>query len=143
MRSATALNKDSLPSGNWLYSVRRACWRWPCLWPLLLSGGASVAALVLAVNLLDFGVQSGQVANQTRIFGLGDTIRGRLNSIYMVTTFTGDASGALAGGWTWSIGSWQAVCALAAGLIVLAGLVLAWSGFYGQQTNTPVWQVPQ
>jgi len=106
-------------------------------------GGTSVTALVLAVNLLDFGVQSGQVANQTRIFGLGDTIHGRLNSIYMVTTFTGGASGALAGGWAWSIGSWQAVCALAAGLIVLAGLVLAWSGFYGQQTNTPAWQAPQ
>lgn len=88
------------------------------------SGTTSIAALVLAVNLLDFGVQSGQVANQTRIFGLGDNIRGRLNTLYMVTTFAGGAIGALVGGWAWALAGWHGVCLFGAALICVAVLVL-------------------
>lgn len=95
-----------------------------CVGVAYVWGGSSIAALVLMVNLLDFGVQSGQVANQTRIFGLGDTIRGRLNTIYMVTTFAGGAIGALAGGFAWSIGGWHGVCALGAALVLIAALTL-------------------
>jgi predicted MFS family arabinose efflux permease len=90
-------------------------------------GTVSIAALIITVNLLDFGTQSGQVANQTRIFGLGDTIRGRLNTLYMVTTFAGGASGALTGGWAWSFAGWHGVCLLCCALIGVAALVLVWS----------------
>jgi hypothetical protein len=44
-------------------------------------GMSSVIGLVVAVNLLDAGMQCGQIANQTRIFGLGEEIRGRLNTV--------------------------------------------------------------
>ncbi len=88
-------------------------------------GATSIAGLVVAVNLLDFGLQSGQVANQTRIFGIGDAIRGRLNTIYMVATFSGGAIGALAGGIAWTLGGWPGVCLLGGGMIMTAAIMLA------------------
>lgn len=90
----------------------------------LLWGATSTAALVIAVNLLDFGVQSGQVANQARIFALGAEIRGRLNTLYMVATFAGGACGALIGGLIWTTAGWSGICHLALGLCVIAALQL-------------------
>jgi len=87
-------------------------------------GTRSIAALIVAVNLLDFGQQSGQVANQTRIFGIGDTIRGRLNTIYMVTTFSGGAICALAAGYVWTYAGWHGVCLLGSALTGTAMLLL-------------------
>ncbi len=87
-------------------------------------GAASIIGLVVAVNLLDFGLQSGQVANQTRIFGIDHTIRGRLNTVYMVATFSGGAIGALAGGLAWTLDGWSGVCLLGGGLAIAAAIML-------------------
>ena len=87
-------------------------------------GAASIIGLVVAVNLLDFGLQSGQVANQTRIFGIDDAIRGRLNTVYMVATFSGGAIGALAGGLAWTFGGWSGVCLLGGGMAIAAAIML-------------------
>ena len=105
----------------------------PCHWPvrgspspaLALLGATALWALVVAVNLLDFGLQSGQIANQTRIFKLGDTIRARVNTVYMVGVFGGGAVGSLAGTVAWDIAGWAGVCGLAFVLIGVAGLILA------------------
>ncbi len=94
-------------------------------------GGASVLALVVAVNLLDFGLQSGQVANQARIFALGNDIRARLNTVYMVATFGGGAFGSLAGTVAWSIAGWTGVCTVSAVLVALAAAILAVSSLRG------------
>lgn len=88
-------------------------------------GAWSLVALVLAVNLLDFGLQSGQIANQTRIFALGDAIRARVNTLYMVATFSGGAAGSLSAALAWRLGGWQACCLLAVALCLLAGMALA------------------
>lgn len=88
-------------------------------------GEASLLAIVVAVNLLDFGMQSGQVANQTRIFAIGPEIRGRLNTLYMVSTFSGGALGALAGGYAWTLAGWTGVCTLGGILVLLAATLLA------------------
>lgn len=95
-----------------------------CFAVALTWGGTSLAALVLVVNLLDFGQQSGQVANQARIFGLEPQIRGRLNTLYMVVTFAGGATGAFVGGHIWAIAGWSGICWLVGWLIVVAALVL-------------------
>lgn len=87
-------------------------------------GGISLLALILAVNLLDFGLQSGQIANQVRIFSLGDDIRARVNTLYMVATFSGGALGAFLGTQVWSLSGWIGVCLLSSVLTVLAGLML-------------------
>jgi hypothetical protein len=83
-------------------------------------GMGSVLGLVVSVNLLDGGMQCGQIANQTRIFGLGESIRGRVNTIYMTSTFVGGALGALGGATAWTLGGWVAVCTLGGGLIAIA-----------------------
>lgn len=87
-------------------------------------GAFSLAALIFTVNLLDFGLQSGQIANQTRIFALGDDIRARVNTLYMVATFGGGAVGSLAGTFAWTLGGWPGVCTLALVLVVAAAVVL-------------------
>jgi len=92
-------------------------------------GKTSMVALVLAVNLLDFGVQSGQIANQARIFGLGQEFRARLNTLYMVVNFAGGALGGLAGGIVWHLAGWHGVCLLGVSLTCVAGAFLALSAF--------------
>jgi predicted MFS family arabinose efflux permease len=87
-------------------------------------GSVSLIAIVVAVNLLDFGLQSGQVANQTRIFAIGHEIRGRVNTLYMVSTFSGGAMGALAGGYAWTYAGWHGVCLLGCILVSLAATLL-------------------
>ncbi|WP_322041256.1 MFS transporter [Burkholderia diffusa] len=92
-----------------------------------LVGAFSVVALVVAVNLLDFGLQTGQIANQTRIFALGNDIRARVNTLYMAATFSGGAVGSLIGAVAWTAAGWHGVCALAVSLAIAASLALALS----------------
>ncbi|MDO9413795.1 MAG: MFS transporter [Pseudolabrys sp.] len=87
-------------------------------------GAVSLLALVVVVNVIDLGMQSGQVANQTRIFALGDGIRARLNTIYMVSVFVGGATGSFAGAYAWTFAGWRGVSALGLGLIIAAALFL-------------------
>lgn len=87
-------------------------------------GAVSVLGLVATVNLLDFGLQSGQVANQARVFGLGDDIRARLNTVYMVATFGGGAFGSFVGTAAWGRWGWPGVCMTSGILVLLAALVL-------------------
>ncbi|MGV1848566.1 MULTISPECIES: MFS transporter [unclassified Rhizobium] len=94
-------------------------------------GTTHLLALVVAVNLLDFGLQSGQIANQTRIFAIGHEIRGRLNTMYMVSTFSGGALGAFAGGMAWTLAGWIGVCLVCVCLICLAATLLGVSLFFG------------
>lgn len=83
----------------------------------------AILALVIGVNLLDFGLQSGQIANQARIFALQGEFRARLNTLYMVFTFLGGAAGATAGSYIWSFWGWSAVCEFSLSLL-LAALIL-------------------
>ncbi|MCB8883633.1 MFS transporter [Acidisoma cellulosilytica] len=98
------------------------------------TGATSIVGLVIAVNLLDFGLQSGQVANQTRIFGIAPEIRGRLNTIYMVATFGGGALGALAGGYAWSFARWTGVCTLGLGLVLVAAAILTLTTIFSRKS---------
>ena len=84
-----------------------------------------LAGLVLGVVALDAGTQMMQVANQTRIFGLDPGARSRLNTLYMTMYFIGGALGSALASIAWERFEWAGVCALAAGLMLLAGLVHA------------------
>jgi membrane protein implicated in regulation of membrane protease activity len=74
------------------------------------------------VIVLDVGAQMCQVANQTRIFGLVPSARGRLNTVYMTMYFTGAAAGSALATRAWARWQWNGVCLLAVGLIGLAAL---------------------
>ena len=51
--------------------------------------GFQLWGLVVGVILMDFGVQSAHVSNQTRIYALLPEARSRLNTVYMVSYFLG------------------------------------------------------
>ena len=84
-----------------------------------------LAGLVVGVIALDAGTQMMQVANQTRIFGLDPGARSRLNTLYMTIYFVGGALGSALASVAWERFAWAGVCALAASLMSLAGLVHA------------------
>ena len=87
--------------------------------------GIHIAGLVVGVVALDAGTQMMQVANQTRIFGLDPGARSRLNTLYMTMYFVGGALGSALASLAWERYGWTGVCALAAGLMLLAGLMHA------------------
>ncbi|MDB5270584.1 MAG: transporter permease [Hymenobacter sp.] len=91
--------------------------------------GYHLAGLVLGVILLDVGVQSAHISNQTKIFSLVPEARSRLNTVYMTGYFTGGSIGSVAGGLAWVHGGWPGVCMLGAAFAGAAYLV---SRFYGR-----------
>jgi predicted MFS family arabinose efflux permease len=93
-----------------------------------VAGDASVLAVVIGVNLLDFGVQSGQIANQARIFKLDGTARARLNTVYMVFTFGGGALGSTLGSWAWTFAGWRGVCWAGLSLLAVGALFMLTRG---------------
>ena len=81
-----------------------------------------LALLVLGVIVQDLGVQMTQISNQTRIFGLVEGARSRLNTVYMVVYFVGAATGSWLSSLAWSRFGWNGVMVLAIGFIGLTGL---------------------
>jgi predicted MFS family arabinose efflux permease len=91
---------------------------------LLWIGRSSLLLIAVAVVLLDFGTQASHINNQARIFALDPGARSRLNTVYMVTYFTGGALGSLAATRAWVHAGWAGVCATGLGLSALALLLL-------------------
>jgi len=92
---------------------------------LLGVAGKILAGLIAGVVLLDVGVQSGHVANQTRIYALDPAARSRLNTVYMFCYFSGGSLGSWLGAICWEHKGWTAVCAFAVAVLVIAVLVFA------------------
>jgi predicted MFS family arabinose efflux permease len=78
----------------------------------LIHGLAGLLGLVAGMLLLDVSVQSSQVANQARIFGLVPGARSRLNSVYMTSVFLGGSVGSWVGARAYLAFGWAAVCVL-------------------------------
>jgi predicted MFS family arabinose efflux permease len=91
------------------------------LWLGLL--GKTMIGLIVGVVVLDLGVQSGHVSNQTRIYAIAPEAKSRLNTFYMVSYFTGGSLGSLLGAWSWRIAQWRGVCGFALAATVLALVV--------------------
>jgi len=87
--------------------------------------GKVMAGLIAGVVLLDVGVQSGHVANQTRIYALDPEARSRLNTVYMFCYFTGGSLGSWLGAIFWEYKGWTAVCALGIAVMAIALVVFA------------------
>lgn len=95
---------------------------------LLLSGAqTSMVLLVLGVIVLDIGVQSGLVSNQTRAFAVDPKAQGRINSLYMTATFFGGAVGAAVSGWLMTRYGWSGIVVFGVVLGLIA-LAIHWIG---------------
>ena len=91
---------------------------------VLLSGAAtSLTLLIVGVIVLDIGVQSGLVSNQTRAFSVDPKAQGRINSLYMTATFFGGAVGATVSGWLMSRFGWSGIVAFGVGLGIVAAAI--------------------
>lgn len=68
--------------------------------------GRNIPGLVVGVILPDLGIQATHIANQTLIFSLRPEARNRLNTVYMVTYFSGGAAGAFLASQAWYLWQW-------------------------------------
>src|SRR5215831_11484177 len=97
---------------------------------VLLVAGRNLAGLIVGIALIDVGVQSGHVANQSRIYGLAPEARSRVNTFYMVAFFIGGALGSYVGPVGFQKGGWVGFCA-----IPIAALVFALGYFMRAERN--------
>lgn len=70
--------------------------------------GASIVAIVAIAAVQSLAMQGVGVLNQTRIFGLSDTERSRLNTAFVVNNFIFAAIGSALATAFWNIGGWPA-----------------------------------
>jgi predicted MFS family arabinose efflux permease len=84
-----------------------------------------IAAMLVAVVLLDIGVQICLVSNQHDVFSLGEATRARMNTILMGIMFIGGAAGSGIAGSLWETGGWLAVCIAGMMFAVAAAMVSA------------------
>lgn len=82
----------------------------------------SVWAIVVAVLLLDVGVQATQLINIATIYTLDEKANSRINTIYMTSYFIGGALGTFIGVQCWKFGGWNLVSWQ---LIIMSALAFA------------------
>jgi predicted MFS family arabinose efflux permease len=89
-------------------------------WPLLGFGRHSLLVVLAAIVLLDVGIQSQHILNQSRIFQLSPDARSRVNTAYITGNFVGGTVGSLAATLLWSFGGWSAISGAGAALSAVA-----------------------
>ena len=91
----------------------------------LLAAGRTLPGLIAAIVLIDAGVQSCHVANQSRIYAAAPHARGRVNTIYMVAFMSGGAVGAYMGPLGLKLGGWVGFCVFPISVLT-AAMVFRW-----------------
>lgn len=97
------------------FTIRIALWVALLSFAFMALAGKHLAGLIMGVVLMDLGVQSGRVSNQTRIYGIDPNARSRLNTVYMVCYFVGEDSapgsvrsaGTSEDGWVFAVLAWR------------------------------------
>jgi predicted MFS family arabinose efflux permease len=92
-------------------------------WIFMGVGLWSVAAVVIGTILLDCGLRSAMVANQTLVNSAVPDSRARSNTLFGIHVWSGNAVGAFLTSWTFAHFGWLAVCGLAMTAMVIALLI--------------------
>lgn len=79
---------------------------WLIAWYL----GETYTGLILAVILLDIGLQCQQLSNQSACIQAVPEASNRANTIFMTTYFIGGSFGTFLAGQGWHVAGWQGVC---------------------------------
>ncbi|HEX4423733.1 MAG TPA: MFS transporter [Kofleriaceae bacterium] len=87
------------------------------------AGPVAIPLLAVMAILLDAGVSASLVIGQRAIFGLAPQLRGRLNALYIASTFAGGATGSALGAWAFARGGWDLTTWVGLGLPMIALLV--------------------
>ena len=81
------------------------------------------AGLVVAIILIDTGLQCLQLSNQSACMIEVPDAANRANTIFMTTYFVGGAMGTMLSALGWNMAGWDGVCAVGA-LLAAASLVV-------------------
>jgi hypothetical protein len=68
---------------------------------------------------MDMGVQATHISNQAIIFSLNPNARNRINTVYMVSYFTGGSAGTFLASRVWGTYHWAGVCTIGITLSVI------------------------
>ncbi|ASW73584.1 MFS transporter permease [Chryseobacterium piperi] len=89
-------------------------------WAFTYFAGETYWGLVVGVILVDLGVQSSHIMNQTNYFMIKTNAVNRLNTVYMVCYFIGGSLGTWLASIAWHYAQWEGVCLVGAGFGLLA-----------------------
>lgn len=103
-------------------------------WGFTYFTGNTYWGLIIGVILIDLGVQSSHIMNQTNYFSLKTNAVNRLNTVYMVSYFIGGSLGTFFASLAWQYAQWEGVCfvGITMGLLALIAHIL----FAGKKINT-------
>lgn len=95
-------------------------------WGFTYFAGNTYWGLIVGVILVDLGVQSSHIMNQTSYFLLKTNAVNRLNTVYMVSYFIGGSLGTYTASVAWQYAQWEGVCfvGVAMGLLALIAHIL-------------------
>jgi predicted MFS family arabinose efflux permease len=98
---------------------------WLAMLSFILMGivGTHFIGLVIVVILMDLGIQTGHISNQTRIYSIDPSARSRLNMVYMFCYFIGGGLGSWLGAICWHWKGWWGVCGFGTATLCLAIVV--------------------
>ncbi|WP_312900796.1 MFS transporter [Chryseobacterium taichungense] len=89
-------------------------------WVFTYFAGETYWGLIVGVILIDLGVQSGHIMNQTNYFLIRSNAVNRLNTVYMVSYFIGGSLGTWLASIAWQYAQWGGVCLVGVSMGVLA-----------------------
>lgn len=91
-------------------------------WLFTYFGGNTYLGLIIGFVLIDFGLQSMHIMNQSDYFSINIAASSRLNTVYMVSYFIGGSLGTLLGAYFWQHFGWTGVCGVGV-CFTLLGLI--------------------
>ena len=94
-----------------------------CAWLAFSISAASIALVVAGAVMLDCGLRTAMVANQTLVNAAVHDSRGRANTIFGMHVWCGNAVGALLTSTAFALHGWLAVCAIAIAASICALLI--------------------
>jgi predicted MFS family arabinose efflux permease len=100
---------------------------------LFAFGQSGIAFVIVAIVVLNVGLQANQIANQARIFAARPDARNRANTVYMVSAFGGGSIGAALGTTLYDHTGWHGV-----GIAGVIGALLAAAAWV--RAAGPVWR---
>lgn len=89
-------------------------------WAFTYFAGETYWGLIFGVILVDLGVQSSHIMNQTNYFLIKSNAVNRLNTVYMVSYFIGGSLGTWLASIAWQYAQWSGVCFVGAAMAILA-----------------------
>lgn len=78
-------------------------------WGAFYAGGYTYTGLIIGIILIDLGLQSMHIMNQSSFFALRLNAGNRLNTVYMVSYFIGGSTGTFLGAQAWKYYQWDGV----------------------------------